>query len=84
MYIKPLSTGNFEMLISNIANKILSSDWATTKISSQFIWNFNNTSNITNILLDAITTSGNRLKIDGVAGGTRYLFFNTSNHIGVF
>ena len=83
MYIKPLSTGDFEMLISNITNKILSSDWATTKMSSQFIWNFNNASNITNISLDATTTSGDRLVIYGVASGTKYLYYNTSDELGV-
>jgi hypothetical protein len=84
MYIKPLSTGNFEMIISNITNKILSSDWATTKMASQYIWNFNNASNITNITLDATTTSGDRLIIYGVASGTKYLYYNTSNNIGVY
>ena len=83
MFIKPLSTGDFEMLMNNIANKILISDWATTKISSQFIWNLNNASNITNISLDAITTSGNRLQIYGVASGTKYLYYNISNELGV-
>jgi hypothetical protein len=84
MYIEPLTAGNFQMLINNIANKILLSDWATTKISSQYIWNLNNISNQNVIILDSLTTSSNRLQIYGVGGGTRYLFFNTSNNIGVF
>ena len=44
----------------------------------------NNASAITNISLDATTTSGDRLKIYGIASGTRYLYYNTSNNIGVF
>jgi len=43
MYIKPGSDGNFEIKISNISNIILSSDWATSTINSQYIWNFNTT-----------------------------------------
>ena len=83
MFIKPLSTGDFEMLMNNIANKILISDWATTKISSQFIWNLNNISNQNAIILDSLTTSGNRLQIYGTAAGTKYLYYNISNELGV-
>ena len=84
MYIKPLSTGNFEMLISNIANKILSSDWATTKINSQYIWSINNIINQNAIILNGLTTgSGNRLEIFGTAGGVRKLYYNTDNELGV-
>ena len=83
MFIKPLSTGDFEMLMNNIANKILISDWATTKISSQFIWNLNNISNQNAIILDSLTTSGNRLQIYGTASGTKYLYYNISNELGV-
>jgi hypothetical protein len=36
------------------------------------------------ILLDPTTTTGNRLHIYGVAGGTKYLFFNISNTLGLF
>lgn len=43
-----------------------------------------NASAITNITLDATTTSGDRLKIYGIASGTKYLYYNTSNNIGVF
>jgi hypothetical protein len=83
MFIKPLSTGNFEMLMNNIANKILISDWATTKISSQFIWNLNNISNQNVIILDSLTTSSNRLQLYGIAAGTKYLYYNISNELGV-
>ena len=84
MYINPLSTGNFEMLISNIANKILSSDWATTKINSQYIWSINNIINQNAIILNGLTTgSGNRLEVFGTAGGVRKLYYNTNNELGV-
>ena len=43
-----------------------------------------NASTITNITLDATTTSGDRLVIYGIASGTRYLYYNTSNNIGVY
>ena len=36
------------------------------------------------ILLDPTTTIGNRLQIYGVVGGTKYLFFNISNTLGLF
>jgi len=83
MFIKPLSTGNFEMLMNNISNKILSSDWATTKISSQYIWNLNNISNQNAIILDSLATSGNRLQIYGTPSGTKYLYYNISDELGV-
>ena len=54
-----------------------------TTISSTSIWNFKNGANIP-ILLDPTSITGNRLQIYGVVGGTRYLFFDASNNIGVF
>ena len=75
------STGNINTIGSVLTNTINSNSGTT--ISSTSIWNFKNGANIP-ILLDPTTTSSNRLKIDSVLGGTRYLFFNTSSIIGVF
>ena len=75
------TTGNINTIGSVLTNTINPNSGTT--ISSTSIWNFKNGANIP-ILLDPTTTSGNRLKIDSVIGGTRYLFFNTSSIIGVF
>jgi len=83
-YIKPLSTGNFETYINEIPNIILSSDWATTKINSQYIWSINDIVNQNAIILNGLTIgSGNRLEIFGTAGGIRKLYYNTNNELGV-
>ena len=75
------TTGNINTIGTVNANTINPNSGTT--ISSTSIWNFKNGANIP-ILLDPTTASGNRLQIYGVAGDTRYLFFNTSNNIGVF
>ena len=75
------TTGNINTIGSVLTNTINPNSGTT--ISSTSIWNFKN-GTYTPILLDPTTTSGNRLKIDGTLGGTRYLFFNTSSNIGVF
>lgn len=159
VYIKPLATGDFEIRINNISNKVLVTNWSqlatetqmqsawystagvlmgfinpnppagvspTMRImgtSNQYIYyntgnnfgNYNSTTSvinweitasgnfttngsitasntlslrnasaITNITLNATTTSGDRLLIYGVASGTKYLYYNTSNNIGVY
>ena len=76
------NSGNINTSGSVLTNTINPNSGTT--ISSTSIWNFKNASAITNISLDAMTTSGNRLQIYGIASVTRYLYYNTSNNIGVF
>jgi len=77
--------GNYNSTTSTTNWEITSVGNFTTNgfITSTGILSLKNGANIP-ILLDPTTTSGNRLQIYGVAGGTKYLFFNTSNNIGVF
>jgi len=77
-----LSNGSAKFSGGILSNTITS--YSGTTISSDKIWNFKNASAITNITLDATTTSGIRLLIYGVAGGTRYLYYDTNNNLGVY
>jgi hypothetical protein len=55
-----------------------------TTISSTSIWNFKDATNTTNITLNPTAVSGDRLQIAGVSAGTTFLYYNTSNVLGVF
>jgi hypothetical protein len=65
-------------ILTNTLNQV-----SGTTISTTAIWDFKN-GIYTPIILDTATSSGDRLKIIGALAGTRYLFFNTSNNIGVY
>ena len=82
-YIKPISNGNTYFKTNNIGTYILLTDWATTTVNSQWKWAFKNGAN-TSILLDPVTTSNNRMQIYGVAGGAKYLYYNTSDILGLY
>jgi hypothetical protein len=58
-YIAPATTGNFEIFINNIANKIMSTDWATLSNKTQWRWNFHSTADVLKIFIDPNATGTN-------------------------
>jgi len=59
VYIAPATTGNFDIYINNIANKIIATDWGSLSTKTQWKWNFHSTADVLKIFIDPNATGTN-------------------------
>ena len=83
MYIKPLSTGDFEMRLLNVPNTIITTDWSNLRIDTQFIWNWCSTTGIQKGFINPNAT-GNDSIMRFYGSDNQYIYYDAVNNLGSY
>ena len=81
MFIRPDVGGDFGMFINNISGPILSSNFSTRTMTSNYNFSFNNSSSQSRVVISSNTTSGDIFSIKITGAGTPKYVFDTG---GIF
>ena len=80
MYIKPLTTGDFEIRLNNIPNIVLGTDWSQLATGTQMTTAWYTTASVLMGFINPNAVSGPTMRIMGTSN--QYIYYNTSNNFG--